>query len=56
MLKVNGVVALTAPFRHAIRLAPLGDYPGDNCQRLRATRPDEERAYPQLEIPLEVGA
>ena len=40
MLEVNGVIALAAPFRHASRIAPLGDYPGDNCQRLRPTRGD----------------
>ena len=50
MLEVNGVVAFAAPFRHAIRIPPLGDYPGDNCQRLRATRGDGQLAYPQLEL------
>jgi hypothetical protein len=40
VLEVNGVIALAAPFRQAIVLAPVGDYPGDNCQRPRPTRSD----------------
>jgi predicted dehydrogenase len=40
-------------FRHAIMRTPVGDYPGDNCQRPRATRRDSWRAYPQLEPPIE---
>ncbi len=33
---------------------PVGDNPGDNCQRLRATRSDWQLAYPQLERLMEV--
>ena len=55
VLQANGVVAaLAAPFRHAIVVTPLGDYPGDSCQRPRPTRDDEQRAYPQLEPPIEM--
>ena len=53
MLEVNGVVAFAAPFLHASRIVPLGGYPGDNYQRLRATRGDWQLAYPQLEPPIE---
>jgi hypothetical protein len=53
MLKVNGVVAFAAPFLHASGIVPLGGYPGDNCQRLRATRGDQQLVYPQLEPPIE---
>ena len=33
---------------------PVADYPGDNCERLRATRSDRHRKYPQLERLMEV--
>jgi hypothetical protein len=54
MLKVNGEIAFAAPFRHAIMITPVGDYPGDKCQRLLTTRGDMQPAYPQLEPPIEL--
>ena len=56
MPEVNGVIALAVPFLHALKITRLGDYRGDNCQRLRPTRGDTQRAYPQLEPVLEVHA
>jgi hypothetical protein len=50
---VNVVPAVVGEL-HAPRITPLGDYPGDNCQRLRATRGDWQPAYLQLERPIEL--
>jgi hypothetical protein len=35
-------------------MTPVGDYRGDNCQRLRATRADRQLTYPQLELTIEL--